>query len=71
MSLTYEKIKQIPTFEISYNSDFRQKIADSWPCSINDEHAKNDWKWELKYNLEKITTDMIMNLKRKYNAQVS
>ena len=51
-------------FEISYNSDFRQKIADSWPRSINDEHAKNHWGWALKYDLEKMTKDMIINLKK-------
>ena len=55
--------KHIPNFEISYNSDFRQKIADSWPRSINDEQAKNDWGWALEYDLEKMTEDMIINLK--------
>ena len=55
--------KHIPNFEISYNPDFRQKIADSWPSSINDEYAQNDWGWELKYSLQKMTQDMIMHLK--------
>lgn len=57
--------KHIPNFEISYNSDFRQKIADSWPCSINDDHARNDWGWQLKYDLKRITNDMMLNLKKK------
>ena len=61
-----EVSKHIPNFEISYNSDFRQEIADSWPSSINDEHAQNDWGWKLEYNLEKITSDMIKNLREKY-----
>ena len=63
--------KHIPNFKISYNDDFRQKIADSWPYSINDKHAQNDWGWELKYNLKKMTKDMIFNLKKEYNMAVS
>tara|TARA_X000001036_G_scaffold323771_1_gene302219 strand:+ start:81 stop:1043 length:963 start_codon:yes stop_codon:yes gene_type:complete len=63
--------KHIPNFEISYNSDFRQKIADSWPCSINDDYARNDWGWQLKYDLKRITNDMMLNLKKKYNVPVS
>ena len=58
--------KHIPNFEISYNPDFRQKIADSWPSSINDLQAKLDWGWNLEYNLEKMTKDMMMNLMKKY-----
>ena len=64
--------KHIPNFKITYNDDdFRQKIADSWPCSINDKDAQNDWGWELKYNLKKMTKDMIFNLKKEYNMAVS
>ena len=66
-----EIVKHIPNFEISYNSDFRQKIADSWPYSINEEHAQNDWGWRLKYNLKKMTEDMIVNLKKEYNVPIS
>ena len=62
--------KHIPNFEISYNPDFRQDIADSWPSSINDLPAKQDWGWNLEYNLEKMTKDMIMNLKKKYKTNV-
>jgi nucleoside-diphosphate-sugar epimerase len=63
-----EVSKHIPNFEMSYNSDFRQEIADSWPSSINDKHAQNDWGWELEYNLEKMTSDIIKNLKEKYKT---
>ena len=66
-----EILKYIPNFEMSYNSDFRQKIADSWPSSINDKHAQKDWGWELEYSLEKMTEDMMKNLKKRYNLTVS
>ncbi|MAO72092.1 MAG: NAD-dependent epimerase [Flavobacteriales bacterium] len=62
--------KHIPNFEISYNPDFRQEIADSWPSSINDLPAQQDWGWNLEYNLEKMTEDMIMNLKKKYKTSL-
>ena len=58
--------KHISNFEISYKPDFRQKIANSWPSSIDDTNAQNDWGWIAKYNLEKITSDMMKNLKEKY-----
>ena len=58
--------KHIPNFEMTYKPDFRQAIADSWPTSINDSYAQKDWGWELKYDLEKMTSDMIINLKEKY-----
>ena len=58
--------KYIKDFEISYKPDFRQKIADSWPQSINDQNAQCDWGWKLNYNLQKITKDMLSNLKKKY-----
>ena len=61
-----EVSKHIPNFEISYNPDFRQTIADSWPSSIDDNHAQKDWGWELKYDLEKMTSDMMRNLKKQY-----
>ena len=58
--------KNIPHFEITYSPDFRQAIADSWPSSINDSYAQKDWGWSLEYDLEKMSQDMIKNLKREY-----
>jgi hypothetical protein len=40
--------KHIPEFTISYTPDFRQKIADSWPASIDDDFARKDWNWKHK-----------------------
>ena len=67
-TLSEEVTKHIPDFKMSYNSDFRQEIADSWPSSIDDTHAQNDWGWKLEYNLEKMTSDMMKNLKEKYKT---
>jgi nucleoside-diphosphate-sugar epimerase len=67
--LASEIKKHIPDFEMTYNPDFRQAIADSWPSSINDSYAQKDWGWELKYNLEKMTSDMMINLKDNIKLQ--
>lgn len=54
--------KHIPEFEITYNPDFRQKIADSWPASIDDSAARADWNWNHKFDLESMTKDMLEHL---------
>lgn len=61
--------KHIPNFTISYKPDFRQQIADTWPESIDDSQAKMDWKWKPEFDLEKMTTDMVTHLKKKYAAE--
>jgi len=55
--------KHIPEFKISYEPDFRQQIADSWPQSIDDSEARKQWGWKVEYDLAKITADMLKNLK--------
>lgn len=55
--------KHIPAFSITYNPDFRQQIADSWPASIDDSEARNHWGWKEKYNLELLVSAMLNNLK--------
>ncbi|MDD5151326.1 MAG: NAD-dependent epimerase/dehydratase family protein, partial [Flavobacterium sp.] len=54
--------KHIPDFTVSYNPDFRQTIADSWPASIDDSRAREDWDWNQKFDLESMTVDMLKNL---------
>lgn len=54
--------KHLPEFEIKYMPDFRQEIANSWPSSINDDVAKNDWGWQTKINLEEMTKIMLEGL---------
>jgi len=55
--------KHIPDFTISYAPDFRQKIADSWPASIDDSAARTDWNWKHNYDMETMTLEMLENLK--------
>jgi len=55
--------KHIPDFQVNYSPDYRQQIADSWPQSIDDQIARSDWGWKPEYDLEKITNDMLQNLK--------
>jgi nucleoside-diphosphate-sugar epimerase len=67
MSFTPKQIgeeiqKQYPNFELSYKSDFRQKIADSWPASIDDASARQDWGWKNDFDIQNMTIDMFQNL---------
>jgi len=63
----FEAIKQhIPDFKISYEPDFRQQIADSWPKSIDDTSARKDWDWNHQFDMEKMTIEMISQLRKKY-----
>ncbi|MCE2613860.1 NAD-dependent epimerase/dehydratase family protein [Flavobacteriaceae bacterium D16] len=52
----------IPEFEISYEPDFRQAIAEGWPESIDDSQAQKDWGWSAEYNLQKTTSEMLEQL---------
>ena len=56
--------KHIPDFEIGYDPDFRQAIADSWPESIDDVEARKDWGWESKISLDEMTEIMLSNLRQ-------
>ena len=57
--------KHIPEFTITYEPDFRQKIADSWPASIDDSQAREDWGWKHQFDLENMTVDMLEHLSQK------
>jgi nucleoside-diphosphate-sugar epimerase len=70
MSFTPDEIyNEIKThyrdFTIKYAPDFRQKIADSWPASIDDSQARTDWNWKNDYDLKTMTAEMILKLKEK------
>ena len=55
--------KHFPDFSMDYAPDFRQKIADSWPASIDDNQARKDWGWKNDFNMENMTVEMITKLK--------
>ena len=57
--------KHIPEFTIEYKPDFRQEIADSWPKSIDDSLAREEWGWDPHYDLKGMTQDMIEKLSRR------
>jgi nucleoside-diphosphate-sugar epimerase len=57
--------KHIPEFEITYNPDFRQKIAESWPASIDDSIARKDWDCKYEYDLAKMTNVMLDEIGKK------
>jgi nucleoside-diphosphate-sugar epimerase len=60
--------KHIPEFEISYDPDFRQAIADSWPSSIDDSRAREDWGWKHEFDLEKMTSEMLEGIKEVHHV---
>ena len=63
MIFTQAEIKKhIPEFTVSYQADFRQAIADSWPVSIDDSKAREDWNWDHEFNLESMILDMLKQL---------
>ena len=63
--LSQEITKHIPDFKLDYSPDFRQAIADSWPSSIDDTEARNDWGYQPKFDLADMTQAMLENLKEK------
>ena len=66
--LAREIQKHIPDFSITYEPDFRQSIADSWTESIDDRYASLDWGWKPEYDLAGMTSEMIKQLRKKFDA---
>lgn len=67
MSFTPEEIyleikKYIPNFTITYEPDFREKIARTWVETIDDSNARKDWNWKENYDLAAMVKDMLLNL---------
>lgn len=62
--LAAEIKNHIPGFEVTYQPDFRQEIADSWTQSIDDSKARSDWNWKPEFDLASMTEDMILHLKK-------
>ena len=55
--------EEIPDFQISYEPDYRQEIADTWPESIDDSKAREEWGWQHRFGLEEITREMLSRLR--------
>jgi nucleoside-diphosphate-sugar epimerase len=66
--LVAEIEKHIPDLACSYNPDFRQQIADSWPRTIDDSAAREDWGWEPQYDLGAMVQDMLEKLGKRHEV---
>ncbi|MEI6766523.1 MAG: NAD-dependent epimerase/dehydratase family protein [Bacteroidota bacterium] len=60
--------KYMPDFTVTYNPDFRQKIADSWPNAVDDSAAREEWGWKPAFDLDAMTKDMLENIGKKHKA---
>jgi nucleoside-diphosphate-sugar epimerase len=61
--------KHIPGFTVTYTPDSRQKIADSWPMSVDDSEARRDWGWSHDYDLHRMVADMLAKLRARLTAE--
>jgi threonine 3-dehydrogenase len=61
--------KVIPEFKCAYKPDYRQAIADSWPISLDDSAAREEWKWKPAFDLERMTNDMIKKLRQRLSRK--
>ena len=60
--------KHVPDFEMTYQIDpLKQSIADSWPDSLDDSCAREEWDWMPQFDLESMTVDMLEKLRAKLN----
>ena len=68
--LVAEIRKYIPDFEVEYKPDYRQEIADSWPKSIDDSSAREEWGWKPEYDLPSMVKDMIIHIGEKFGKKI-
>lgn len=62
--ILYREIKKsIPDFKIKYEIDFRQEIAETWSETIDDSHARKDWKWKEEFDIARLVEEMMSHLK--------
>ena len=63
--------QHLPEFEINYAPDYRQKIADSWPATLDDRPAREDWGWQPQWDLPKMTAAMLNKLMMKNQDNIT
>ncbi len=68
--LVEEIRKYVPDFEVEYRPDYRQKIADSWPRSLDDSTAREEWNWKPDYDMEAMVKDIIENLSKMMGVEL-
>jgi len=61
--LTAELKEHIPDLEVTYQPDFRQKIAETWPKRLDDTNARRDWGWKEEYGIKEMTADMVVKVR--------
>ncbi len=69
LEIAAEIQKRNPKFKVEYVPDFRQKIAESWPQSIDDSLARSDWGWSPNYNLSQMVDIMMEEIHKQYSTQ--
>lgn len=65
--LAQEIARHIPDFEVRYEPDGRQRIADSWPQEVDDTPARRDWGWRPEFDLPALVEDMLAHLPEQIN----
>lgn len=69
--ITVEIQRHHPTFVVNYRPDHRQAIADTWPDSLDDHQAKNDWGWRAQISLSELVVDMLKHIKVEANSKAA
>lgn len=69
--LAREISRNVPEFSYDFSPDYRQEIADSWPNSLDDSAAREEWNWQPEYDLKDMVEDMLVNLKSKLADEVN
>lgn len=62
--------KLIPGFEVTYEPDFRQKIADAWPKSIDDSDSKKDWGWSYDVSTDELAKKILDGIDPQYKKNL-
>lgn len=70
VQLAHEIKKHLPEFTITYKPDYRQSIAETWPQSIDDSIAREQWGWKPEFDLQTMTKEMLTHISKMKNKKV-